>query len=174
MITQPSPTDALCQDVPRFLLSLRRLQENFVNPLKPCAAIAARQTLQASVELPCAFAGDQPYVGEILTLKVLSQSAFHPSLVKQAMLMPLLRFQRYDKIFGQRPEAVPSRRMSRNEGSELIEGKSGSASHIETQDDRITGVWRVVHNQGREAPLGATTEFLTLPPAQTFVRLNRQ
>src|SRR5215470_8000839 len=174
MVTEPSPADALGQDVAGLLLPLRGLQPNLVDSLESGAAPAGREILQASVELLYAAAGDQTCAAEVPSLKVLRQTAFHYFWGQQPILVPLLGFQRHHEIIGERSEPIPLRRMSRRQDSESVADKPRLASNVARKENCAGCVRRIVHDHNHISLLCVAFELRTFPTARPLIWLYSQ
>ena len=63
--------------------------------------------------------------------------------------------------------------LNRDEGSQLIGRKSGTARDVECQKDRAGGQRRIIDDDGQISCPGASIEVLAFVASRTFVRLQR-
>src|SRR5262249_13779275 len=128
VVTQPSPPDALRENVFRLLLAFQRLQLDLEYTLLSYSSFVGRRAPQTTVELISAATCDYRYAGEIS--EIFGQSELRHLWVQQLTLVPLLGWQRDDIVRRNCLKPVSNRRMGRHEEFHIARRKSGLVSDI--------------------------------------------
>ena len=179
VIAQPTPADALRENVPRLLLAADLvLEADLVNPLETGMELLFRALPELGVQALGRGTRDDADTRVPLPLEVLPETGLDRGGLEEPVLVVVFGLERQNHDLGQRQKVVaacplPPSRMDGEQGHHVIGAKPDLPDFAHPLGQRGRGGRRLVDQHGEPAGLRVAREHGPLPRVDPFLRSNR-